>query len=288
MKVCLYGDKTPIDWQALNVKMPFAPMHELAAKYKDELTEHDVKLPVLNFTNTDIDRTFELKPVGLLTSKKAALVARIKYRTANTVAALDTCSVDSISINLGGGYHHSGKHPNTGYAYSLINDIIWAVDYQLEQSPDGKIGIVDLDFHFGGGTFEYYLDKSWVYVTDVYHPKGVLHQHDLCQRRDKRWSISNIGQRKQIQSLWNPSRANADYDLDKLLINIGTDWLSTDLLFGQYNQDEASDLLNWWQTYIHSCVSRQIPIAITMGGGYGEAGLELYQELIEWIKGLPS
>lgn len=277
MDVKLFGDTTPINWELLGVKMPFAPMHQLATKYplttpaQKYYPNIDSEFPVIDLG--DILRTFELTQVD--TWEALRLRQRIVYRTANTVAALDTCSPDSVSINVGGGMHHAGKKASSGYAYSLVNDIIWAVDYQLEQrTPNYTIGIIDLDFHFGGGTAEYYEDNLQVHLNDYYHPKGVLMKHtQLIKQFHQDWIMSSS-----LHDISIPDNC------DTILLNIGTDWYHLDPLFGKYGDMVSADILDvWWKT-IKQITERKIPLCITMGGGYGSCGLQLYAELISWIK----
>jgi hypothetical protein len=212
MKLKIFGDTTPIDWTAMGIKMPFAPMHELAQLYELE-PNHDIYNQIWQFNLTDINRTFEthLPEEHPAYAYKIDLVDRITYRTNNTIAALDQCTPDTICINLGGGYHHAGKYPDTGYAYSLINDIIWAVDYQLAQ--DKNIGVLDLDFHFGGGTFDYYRNHPQVYVVDQHNIKqGILHQHEIAENSIR---ITNTIEQTVVSSVYIRRK-------DKQIINIAT------------------------------------------------------------------
>jgi acetoin utilization deacetylase AcuC-like enzyme len=267
MNTKLFGDTTPINWQELGVRMPFAPMHELAGKYELTQQPHGDLGMLMTLVPEDILRTFETKTIT--DTQGYHLAQRIAYRAKNTVAALDQATPSTLCINLGGGYHHAGKYPDTGYAYSLINDICWAVDYQLEQNK--TIGIIDLDFHFGGGTLEYYQWNEHVFIYDSFHPKGVLQKHMHLEKSlvpDAILTVPHV----------------MDYTADKYILNIGTDWFIDDPLFGKYGHMPAADLIKVWQGTIQQIVDHKIPLAITMGGGYGDVGLSLYSELITWIQ----
>jgi len=270
MQLKIFGDTTPIDWQTLGVRMPFAPMHELAKKY--DLASHeefDVCFGEL-VRKLDFNRTFEISDIS--SAQAFNLFQRLRYRTRNTMAALDQATADTICINLGGGYHHAGKYPDTGYAYALINDIIWAADYQLEQGK--TIGIIDLDFHFGGGTWDYYCrtndNNNRINLYDSFHQKGLLQKHK-----------SYIDETQSDICCTPPP--DVPY-VDKILLNIGTDWFNEDIMFGQYGQMLSPHLIQVWMDTIKQIVDRGIPLAITCGGGYGDAGLQLYEILISWIQ----
>ena len=282
MKLKIFGDTTPINWSGMGIKMPFAPMHELAEKYELEKEPYYVRLPLDDTLYiSDLRRTFEVKELGDNLGQWGRLEQRIALRVRNTIAAQDQCTPDTICINLGAGYHHAGKKPNTGYAYSLINDIIWAVDYQLEQNK--TIGIIDLDFHFGGGTYEYYYRNPKVQLYDSYHPRGILQKHVYLTESDHHPVWSSISDNVSYQPDMNHSMWA---DCDKILLNIGTDWYKNDTLFGQYGCMEAEDLLNVWKATITQIINRNTPLAITMGGGYGPHGLKLYESLIQWLQQL--
>jgi acetoin utilization deacetylase AcuC-like enzyme len=267
MKVKVFGDTTPIPWEELGVKMPFAPMHELAKKY--HLEEPLPPFQPLDFYHNDTSQVLEIPYID--PDRAQFLAERVMHRMRNTMAALDQATPDTICINLGGGYHHAGKYPNTGYAYSLINDLIWAVDYQLEQAR--SVGIIDLDFHFGGGTWEYYKDWKNPYIADLFHPKGILHNHRHLVK-------SHHGLTKLIVP------EIPKFPLDKILLNIGTDWFDEDPLFGKYGNMCAVPLQEVWMQTIYQIVESKIPLAITFGGGYGDGGLQLYENLIAWIREL--
>lgn len=264
MLVKLFGDRTPIDWQALGVKLPFAPMHELAKKYELEFPYLGAAIPERNNSVVqDICRTFEISKLTF--PQDIELIQRINHRVQNTITTLDQATPDTICINLGGGYHHGKKYPKDGYAYSLINDIIWAVDRQLEQGK--TVGIIDLDFHFGGGTYEYYAENPHVFIQDQHHPKGVLHKHEgLTYAYTDELTVIPYVQ-----------------PVDKIILNLGTDWFHDDPVFGKYGNMLSHDILVVWMETIQQIVDRKIPLCITMGGGYGSDGLSLYEHLIEWL-----
>lgn len=254
--------------------MPFSPMHELAKKYKLEPPMKPFEL--VDFQYYHIEHTLEIQYIS---ANQAQLLAeRVMYRMRNTMAALDKSTQDTVCINLGGGMHHAEKYPNTGYAYSLINDICWAVDYQLEQNK--TVGIIDLDFHFGGGTYEYYFPNKEVGLLDIYHPKGILYQHEYMTQRMTRhqWETARLA----TPDIF----AVIPETVDKILLNLGTDWYNNDALFGQYGNMEADDLLNVWKETVRQITVPKIPLAITCGGGYGDEGLALYERLIDWLRAL--
>ena len=265
MRVKLFGDTTPIDWQALNVKMPFAPMHELVNKYELIKVEQSY-IPKMEIHVDNLDKIFE---ADMSVVEGRELFKRIKYRANNTVAALDQCTSDKVCINLNGGYHHSGKYPNTGYAYSLINDHIWATDYQLEKNPNIRIGIWDIDFHYAGGTIEYYIDNPRVDVFSESNPlKGTLHKHQHL--REACLGCYAIELNK----------------VDKILLNLGTDYSKEDKLFGDMAWYDRSWVMAIWKNTITEILRCKKPLAITFGGSYGDAGLSMYEELITWLQAL--
>jgi hypothetical protein len=267
MKVKLFGDVTPVDWAALNIRMPFAPMHELAEKY--ELTEVKKSyIPALENNVDDLGHIFETD-INVLDGRE--LFKRVKYRANNTVAALDRCTPDTICINLNGGYHHAGKYPNTGYAYSLINDHIWATDYQLERYNNIRIGIWDNDFHYAGGTIEYYKDSSQVDVFSEHAPlRGVLYKHQHLRQEGLGCYMFDLN------------------TVDKVLLNLGTDYSTEDELFGQYAWYDRSWVMAFWKNTIMHVLEHRTPLAITFGGSYGDKGISMYKEIITFCQELPG
>lgn len=269
MKLKLFGDTTPIPWEDIGVKMPFAPLHKLAQKYESELVKPE-PFRITGYSLVDFKHIFEASD-WFTTDQEYQIIQRVEYRTANTIAALDQCTPDTICLNIGGGYHHAGKTPKTGYAYSLINDIIWAVDYQLDKGH--AVHIIDLDFHFGGGTIKEYVHNQLIRIDDIHNPKGYLYEHQ------KRYP----GERNHLDVTTNIQPWK---QADKVLVNLGTDWLETDPLFGKFNTTHRLLLIDFWTRTINNLLAVNKPLAITLGGGYGEECLELYDALIAWLRTL--
>ena len=272
MQTKIFGDVTPIDWQALGIKMPFAPMHQLAEKYELQQKSWD-HTRYINESHAiayikDLNRTFESNWTYPHISLDE-LQYRIHHRVINTIEALNQAAPDTICINLGGGFHHAQKYPNTGYAYSLINDHIWATDYQLELYNNIRIAIWDIDFHYAGGSVEYYKNHQQVQVLSEHHPlKGVLYKH-------RPFKAQGLG----CYAL--------DLDtVDKVLLNLGTDYSQEDKLFGEYAWYDRAWVMAFWKNTINYILSRQKPLAVTFGGSYGDTGLSMYEELIAFLQAL--
>ena len=62
--------------------------------------------------------------------------------------------------------HHCNGHRAGGYCY--VNNAVVAISEWRRQSPDSKIGILDIDFHHGNGTQDIYYSDSQVFYTSIH------------------------------------------------------------------------------------------------------------------------
>ena len=65
--------------------------------------------------------------------------------------------------------HHCDGHRAGGYCY--VNNAAVAVSAWRTHSPEGRVGILDIDFHHGNGTEEIFYDDPKVFYTSI-HGEG--------------------------------------------------------------------------------------------------------------------
>jgi acetoin utilization deacetylase AcuC-like enzyme len=169
------------------------------------------------------------------------------------------------SLNVAGGTHHA--YTNRGEGFCLLNDIAIAANYLLDNNLVEQILVVDLDVHQGNGTAEIFANDARVFTFSMH-------------------GASNYPLRKEQSDLDIPLKDGTGNEaylnlLEKNLPHL-LDTIKPDFIFFQSGVDVlATDKLGRLGLTIEgckqrdkmvfeNCFERDIPVAVSMGGGYSE------------------
>lgn len=89
--------------------------------------------------------------------------AGIYQMVLNSTAGI-LCAVDDVlsgydhACSLSSGLHHARR--DTGMGFCTVNSLALGALYAQSKHPDGGVAILDLDAHFGGGTYGYTKDTT--------------------------------------------------------------------------------------------------------------------------------
>ncbi len=168
-----------------------------------------------------------------------------------------------VSLNVAGGTHHA--FASHGEGFCLLNDFAIASNYLLDNGLAKKILIVDLDVHQGNGTAFIFKHDPRVFTFSMHG------EHNYPFHKEK--SDLDIG-------LLNDTNGNAylqilEQTLPKLIEQVqpdficfvaGVDVLATDK-FGKMKLTIA-DCKRRDEIVFSLCKKLNIPVAVSMGGGY--------------------
>ncbi len=193
------------------------------------------------------------------------LVERSRRSVQGTLMAALHALDHGCGVNLAGGTHHA--YADHGEGFCLLNDIAVAARYLLDHNLAHRLLIVDLDVHQGNGNAVIFARDERVFTFSMH-----------CQ--------ANYPLRKEASDLDLGLDVGTD---DNTYLNVLRDHLSKlinqhkpDLIFFQAGVDVlATDKLGRLgltpyggrlrdEMVIEACLERQIPLAISMGGGYSE------------------
>ncbi len=91
-------------------------------------------------------------------------VAKASADTALTGAALLGSGAESVVYALcRPSGHHAGPRVFGGYCY--FNNVATAAEYLI---PHGKVAILDIDYHHGNGTQEFFLERKAVFTASIH------------------------------------------------------------------------------------------------------------------------
>lgn len=168
-----------------------------------------------------------------------------------------------VAFNVAGGTHHAGS--NWGEGFCLLNDQAMAANYLLHNGLAKSILIVDLDVHQGNGTAQIFEHNAQVFTFSMHGDKNFPFRKErsdldipLADGTDGQTFLNLLYQTlpKLIQQ----------QKPDFVFYLAGVDVLATDKL-GKLSltieECKARD-----QFVLRQCYSHQIPVQVSMGGGY--------------------
>jgi acetoin utilization deacetylase AcuC-like enzyme len=213
------------------------------------------KLQQLNLSKQEIRRTgFPLS---------AALVNRERVIAGGTVANALRALEFGCSFNIAGGTHHA--YADRGEGFCLLNDIAIAATALIETTSINKILIVDLDVHQGNGTAKIFEHNSAVYTFSMHGQNNYpLHK----EQSDKDIPLPDgIGDTEYLKLLDYHLKLTLDEAApDFIFFLAGVDVLANDKL-GRLGLTHAGCKARDTLVF-ETCYKNQLPIAVSMGGGY--------------------
>lgn len=205
----------------------------------------------------------EIREIGFPMSNN--LVERGRHIANGTIECAKYAQQYGVAMNIAGGTHHSYTYKGSGFC--VLNDIGIAANYCLKENLAKKILVVDLDVHQGDGTAQIFLKEDRVFTFSMHGAKNFPHR--------KQPSDLDIGL---------PDKTEDELYLTTLreTLPMLIDKVQPDLIFYLSGVDIiASDKLGRLSVSIQGCKERdqivlqtcknhEIPVAVSMGGGYSE------------------
>ena len=205
---------------------------------------------------------FELRVLGLPWSPQ--LVTRARAALYGTVMAARAALEQGVAGNLAGGSHHAFR--DHAEAYCLFNDLAVAITLLRDEDRIRRPFVLDLDVHQGNGTAALFADDGNVFTYSI-------HSERNYPARKERSSLDvplpdGCRDDEFLAALDATVPAALDrHAPDFVLYQAGVDALEQDR-FGRlaltHDGLAARDarVFRW-------CEARGLPVAVTLGGGYG-------------------
>ncbi|WP_176592807.1 histone deacetylase [Sphingobium sp. EM0848] len=182
-----------------------------------------------------------------------------------TWAAARLAMVHGYAANAAGGSHHA-LH-DSGAGYCVFNDLAIAANRLIEEGDARRILILDLDVHQGDGTAALMAGRDDVFTFSIHAEKNFPVR--------KARSTLDIGLPDGTEDEAYMAALSGvllgvldDFRPDLILYQAGVDPHADDRLGRLSLSDAGLDRRD--RTVMRAARSRGIPLASTMGGGYGE------------------
>lgn len=204
----------------------------------------------------------EIRRIGLPWSPE--LVERVLASVGATTAVCRIALEESIAVSLGGGTHHACRAEGQGFC--VFNDVMVALRVMQAEGRIRRALVVDCDVHQGNGTAEIATGDPSIYTFSIHAEKNFPYRKipsDLDiglpdkTRDDDYLAALRIG----LES------ALAQSHPDLVVYLAGADVYERDRL-GRLALTKAG-IGTRDRLVINRCRQANVPVAVTMAGGYG-------------------
>jgi acetoin utilization deacetylase AcuC-like enzyme len=192
-----------------------------------------------------------------------ALVERTFTAPNGTLLAARTALQSGMACHLAGGTHHA--HRDFGSGFCMVNDLAYTSLQLLQHAEVSKILIFDLDVHQGDGTAALLAHEPRAFTCSIHCDKNFPFR--------KTSSDLDIGLPDGVQDA--VYLALVEETLLKLLEQVKPDLVLYDAGVDVWQHDGLGKLNISWQgierrdeLVLRHCLTRHIPIATVIGGGY--------------------
>lgn len=195
----------------------------------------------------------------------ATSVNRARSSVAGTMAAAINALDAGAGANLAGGTHHAYRGHGEGFC--ALNDIAITARYMLDEHHIDQVLVIDLDVHQGNGTAHIFKDEPKVFTFSM-HGAGNYPMHKEQSDLDVELP-SGTGDEAYLEVLSHHLEVLFQTVQPSLVFyQSGVDVLASDrlgkLALTREGARERDKLV------ISHCHSGQIPLVVTMGGGYSQ------------------
>ena len=194
-----------------------------------------------------------------------ALVRRSRASAQGTLTAARIAIRDRVAINLAGGTHHA--FPDRGEGYCVLNDIAIAIRCLQRDAWMQRMAVIDCDVHQGNGTAAIFADEPDVYTFSIHGANN----YPLVKVPGKRDIPLPDGTSDDayLSALEDAvPKVLADFRPGLVFYLAGVDPHDGDRL-GRLRLTHQG--LRRRDEYVFRvCRDAAIPVAVTLGGGYGQ------------------
>jgi len=194
-----------------------------------------------------------------------SLVRRARASVQGTLTAARIAIREMVGINLAGGTHHA--FADRGEGYCVLNDIAIAIRVLQRDGWMQRMAVIDCDVHQGNGTAAIFAEEPDVFTFSI-HGANNYPLHKVPGSLDLDLP-DGTGDEEYLRALEPTlSRILTEFQPGLVFFLAGADPLHGDR-FGRLRLTHDG-LRRRDEGVLRACRDAAIPVAITMGGGYGK------------------
>ncbi|MEO7457737.1 MAG: histone deacetylase [Gemmatimonadaceae bacterium] len=193
-----------------------------------------------------------------------ALVERSRRAVGGTIAAARHAMAQGVAMNLAGGTHHA--FADHGEGFCVYNDVAIAIRLLQRDGVIERVAVVDLDVHQGNGTHDIFAGDDTVFTFSMHGGKNYPF-HKVAGSLDI--ELADGAGDDEYLALLHESlpRVLAAANADLVVYIAGADPHEGDML-GRLKLT-FDGLARRDHFVMEQCREVGLPVAITIGGGYG-------------------
>jgi acetoin utilization deacetylase AcuC-like enzyme len=223
----------------------------------------------------------DLKRLELPFSPEISLAHRLSV--GGTLLAARHALEAGAGLHCGGGGHHAFRDHGEGYC--ALNDIAVAILKLRAEKKIKRAAVIDLDVHQGNGTADIFTNDPETFTFS-------MHQADLYPERKEKSSLdvelsAGTGDAEYYDLLRRSLKTVMDFKPDLVVYQSGVDVWEHDKLGGLKLTERG--ILDRDMSVYEACRLQQVPVAVTLGGGYGptpEDAARLHARTLRLFAGL--
>ena len=190
------------------------------------------------------------------------LVTRTLASTGSTLLAVQNALDTGCGGTLAGGTHHAYRDEGSGFC--VFNDLAVAIAWAQAANKIRSAAVIDLDVHQGDGTASIFSGSNSVFTLSLHGARNFPFRK---QRSCLDIELTDGTGDETYLDLLQPALDRVwIFQPDLVLFQSGVDGLETDSL-GRLSLTQTG-LARRDRLVIEGCRSRNIPLAVTLGGGY--------------------
>ena len=204
----------------------------------------------------------EMRAIGFKYSPE--LINReMTIASGTVVGALHALEEGKVSMNIAGGTHHA--YTDRGEGFCILNDQATAAKFLVNHDYASKVAIIDLDVHQGNGTAEICQNDDRIFTFSMHGEKNYPFKKEKSD-----WDIgleNNTSDATYLNILKNSIETIFEkFQPEFIFYQAGVDVLKTDKLGHISLSIEGCQKRD--EMVIKKCFEQNIPMQISMGGGY--------------------
>ena len=218
----------------------------------------------------------EIRRIGF--PESAELVTRSRRSTGATIEAALAAWKDRVAVNLAGGTHHAQR--SQGQGYCLFNDVAVAIEEMRHRRLAKRFIVIDLDVHQGNGTAELYTSDSNVFTFSMHGKQNFPFSKTPS---DLDIALPNgTGDLVYLETLQHALDRLPLREADMVFYIAGADPYQHDRL-GKLSLTQTG-LAVRDEMVLQTCDAYELPVAISMAGGYAQRIEEIVDIHAETIR----